>query len=188
MLRPWRVECCCTTRPKLKSRYILLCSACLPSRPSSKERTNLQHFPRDPRHVPQQPLNHCRMLLRCFSVMKLTSRNRSTQLARQVCSVLSSAPLLTVPVTHFFQQMSVRTCVSATGGQGQKGEASSRENKGRGLSGSRSLTRVRWFSLPTNCRSSALSFSLSCSRSSWETEGSIAVLWWVARVMLRTGK
>ena len=40
--------------------------------------------------------------------------NRSTQLARQLCSDLSRAPDRKVPeVTHFFQQMAVSSCVSA---------------------------------------------------------------------------
>lgn len=53
-----------------------------------------------------------RMLLRCFIVKKLTSRKRSTQLARHFSSPLSNLELLMELVTHFFQQTSVRAWVS----------------------------------------------------------------------------
>jgi hypothetical protein len=63
------------------------------------------------------------MLARCFMVARLASMKRSTQLARQVCSVLSSAeppplerpktlPPVVVLVTHFFQQIAVSSWVS----------------------------------------------------------------------------
>lgn len=52
-------------------------------------------------------------MLRCFIVRKFMSRNRSTQLARQASSARSSLAFLTLPVTHFFQQICVRLCVSA---------------------------------------------------------------------------
>lgn len=54
-----------------------------------------------------------RMLLRCFIVKKLISKNRSTQLAKHPSSPLSSFDPLMFPVTHFFQQIWVRLCVSA---------------------------------------------------------------------------
>ena len=49
----------------------------------------------------------------CFMVRKLTSRNLWTQLARHPSSALSSVELRMELVTHFFQQTSVRACVSA---------------------------------------------------------------------------
>ncbi len=55
------------------------------------------------------------MLLRCFIVRKFMSRNRSTQLARQPSSERSSLAFLMLPVTHLFQQIWVRLCVSAFG-------------------------------------------------------------------------
>lgn len=45
---------------------------------------------------------------KCFITVKFASKNRSTQFCAQASSFLSSFPLRTVPVTHFFQQMSVR--------------------------------------------------------------------------------
>lgn len=54
-----------------------------------------------------------RMLFRCFIVKKLISKNRSTQLARHPSSPLSSFDPLMFPVTHFFQQICVKLCVSA---------------------------------------------------------------------------
>lgn len=42
----------------------------------------------------------------------LTSRNRSAQFAIQLCSVLSICPCLIAPVTHLFQQTSVRECTA----------------------------------------------------------------------------
>lgn len=53
-----------------------------------------------------------RILLRCFIVKKLISKNRSTQLAKHPSSPLSSFDPLIFPVTHFFQQICVRLCVS----------------------------------------------------------------------------
>lgn len=53
------------------------------------------------------------MLFRCFIVKKLMSKNRSTQLAKHPSSPLSSFEPLILPVTHFFQQIWVRLCVSA---------------------------------------------------------------------------
>jgi hypothetical protein len=48
-------------------------------------------------------------------VKKFMSRNRSTQLAKQPSSVLSSLEFLMLPVTHFVQQTWVRLCVSSKG-------------------------------------------------------------------------
>jgi hypothetical protein len=45
-------------------------------------------------------------------IAKLVSMNRSTQLARQASSPLSSALLRMLPVTHFFQHKPVRWWVS----------------------------------------------------------------------------
>lgn len=54
-----------------------------------------------------------RILLRCFIVKKLISKNRSTQLAKHPSSPFSSFDPLMFPVTHFFQQIWVKLCVSA---------------------------------------------------------------------------
>jgi hypothetical protein len=53
------------------------------------------------------------MLARCFMVARLASMKRSTQLARQVCSDLSSAAeRIVLEVMHFFQQIEVSSWVS----------------------------------------------------------------------------
>lgn len=49
---------------------------------------------------------------KCLMTVRLASRNRSTQFCAQVSSPLSSFPLRIVPVTHFFQQVSVRECIA----------------------------------------------------------------------------
>lgn len=51
--------------------------------------------------------------MRCFIVKKLISKNRSTQLAKHPSSPFSSFDPLMFPVTHFFQQIWVKLCVSA---------------------------------------------------------------------------
>lgn len=59
------------------------------------------------------PFIYCwRIFSRCFTVKKLMSNTRSTQLARHVSSLLSSLPPRIVPVMHFFQHTSVSACVS----------------------------------------------------------------------------
>ena len=48
------------------------------------------------------------MFCTCLNVVTLTSKNRATQLAKQVSSLLSNAPLLIAPeVKQRFQQRSV---------------------------------------------------------------------------------
>lgn len=69
------------------------------------------------------------------------SRKRSTQLARQVSSGRSSLAFLTLPVTHFFQHICVRLCVSAApNGDGQPDDG--RAWRPSGQAARRSLTRL----------------------------------------------
>jgi len=106
-----------------------------------------------------------RRFARCFMVSRLTSRKRSTQLARHFSSPESSLPFLMLLVMHLFQQISVRACVSArtqarrcqllaAGAWGEGGQ------RPRNDGDSRDCIRVRCCSLVMNCASSALSFSV----------------------------
>jgi hypothetical protein len=53
------------------------------------------------------------MLARCFMMAILESMKRLTQLARQACSDLSSAPeRIVLEVMHFFQQIEASSWVS----------------------------------------------------------------------------
>lgn len=134
-------------------------------------------------------------------VAKFVSMKRSTQLARHVCSLLSSALLLMLPVTHFFQQMLVSSWVSflvmcfglvslrprssfaplfsllyagASGGRGIWVERFEEEGEeGDGMKRVRDWIRARCPSLEKNWRSSALSLSLSFSRSDCSMEKSV---------------
>ncbi len=127
------------------------------------------------------------MLARCFMVNRFTSKNRSTQFARHPCSFLSSADPLMLPVTHFFQQTSVRTWLSvrkkkknwsASVGYTVRGHSTQQCQHRCGCDGSwgregdggqgndiRCCIRARCSLLVRNWRSSDLSLSLSLSRS-----------------------
>lgn len=129
-------------------------------------------------------------------VAKLASMKRSTQLARHVCSPLSSALLLMLPVTHFFQQRPVSSWVSASvvfpGREGwlvslrfcclffslpslylPSGGRERRERKPARTNYIRDWIRARCSSLAKNWRSSDLSLSLSLSRSDCSMEKSV---------------
>lgn len=69
-----------------------------------------------PNRCPKTPSSFYapRIELRCFSVRKLMSIIRFTQLARHASSVPSSFPFLTAPGTHLFQQTCVSWWVSTT--------------------------------------------------------------------------
>jgi hypothetical protein len=53
-----------------------------------------------------------RIISKCLMTVKFASINRSTQFAVHDSSPFSSFPLRIVPVTHFFQQTSVRECTA----------------------------------------------------------------------------
>ena len=63
----------------------------------------------------------------------------------QVSSLLSSFPLLIVPVTHFFQQMSVRECTAVTISLNttQQSKAKQKQNKTNNFWNAPSVAQAR---------------------------------------------
>lgn len=124
------------------------------------------------------PFNYCwRIFSRCFTVKKLISSTRSTQLARHVSSLLSSLPPRIVPVMHFFQHTSVSACVSTPSSASFKHCHNVRgpptrtktqlalDVEGKGKHDVLAWTSDLLDSSARNCRSSPLSLSFSLLRS-----------------------